>query len=300
VSLAVLAARPAGQTGTQKPTTGQSAAAPHLRARVVADLQAIADRVDGVMSYTVVDLSSGERFGFRDTTVSPTASTIKLAILYELFRQAEEKRDNLDEAIPFDRARAVPGSGVLFELTAPVMPLRDYATLMVVLSDNSATNLLVQRLGMAAITERARQLCLPNTKLRRVMMDLDAAKRGDENVSTAAEIAQLLEIFYKGAGLSAGSREQALTILKKEKDTALVRGVPAGVPVACKPGELDGVRVDAGIVFAANRPYILSVMLTYLADDKAGDRAIEEASRVAYRYFSRLGAGGDYGRSIER
>jgi beta-lactamase class A len=272
----------------------------HLRARVLADLQAIAERVDGVMSYTAVDLSSGDRFGFRDTTVSPTASTIKLAILYELFRQSDEKRVNLDEPIPFDRARAVPGSGVLFELAAPVMPLRDYATLMVVLSDNSATNLLIERLGMAAITERARQLGLPNTKLRRAMMDLDAAKRGDENISTAAEIAQLLEIFYKGAGLSAGSREQALTILKKEKDTALVRGVPAGVPVACKPGELDGVRVDAGIVFAANRPYILSVMLTYLADDKAGDRAIEEASRVAYRYFSRLGAGGDYGRSIER
>ena len=67
---------------------------------------------------------------------------------------------------------------------------------------------------------------------------------------------------------------------------------------ANKPGELEGVRVDAGLVFAKNRPYILTVMTTYLKNDADGERAIEDASRAAYDYFSRLGAGGRYGRQI--
>jgi beta-lactamase class A len=93
-----------------------------------------------------------------------------------------------------------------------------------------------------------------------------------------------------------------LTILKKEKaaTSAMLKGIPSGVPVANKPGELEGVRVDAGIVFAPNRPYIFSVMTTYLQEDSAGEAAIEQASRVAYQYFSRLGAGGQYGRQIGR
>ena len=291
-------APPAAARQLAAPPSAQKSAAALLRERFVSDLAAIADRVDGVMSFAIVDLASGDRIALRDTTVSPTASTIKLAILYELFRQADEGRIRLDEAVPFDRGRGVAGSGVLFELSAPVLPLRDYATLMIVLSDNSATNLLIDRLGMPAITGRMRLLGLPNTKLRRAMMDLDAAKRGDENVSTAAEIARLLEILYKGEGLSAAGRDEALAMLKKAKDSALVRGVPADVPVASKPGELDGVRVDAGIVYVPNRPYIVSIMLTYLANDADGDKAIEDASRIAYGYFNRLAVGGEYGRLI--
>jgi hypothetical protein len=82
--------------------------------------------------------------------------------------------------------------------------------------------------------------------------------------------------------------------------TLLQRGVPAGVEVACKPGELEGVRVDAGIVFAKNRPYIFSMMTSYLEDDQRGESMIEEASRLAYQYFFRLGAGTDFGRLIGR
>jgi len=173
---------------------------------------------------------------------------------------------------------------------------------MAVLSDNTATNVLIDLVGMSSVNDRMRQLGLQNTLLRRRMMDVEAARRGDENVSTPAEIARLLEVFYKGEGLSPRGRDEALTILKKDKSpaSAMLKGIPAGVPVANKPGELEGVRVDAGIVFVPNRPYIFSVMITYLQDDAAGDAAIEQASRVAYQYFSRLAAGGQYGRQIGR
>jgi beta-lactamase class A len=74
------------------------------------------------------------------------------------------------------------------------------------------------------------------------------------------------------------------------------RGLPAGVVVADKPRELEGVRVDAGIVFAKNRPYVFVAMATFLGNEAEGERAIEEMSRASYAYFSRVGAGGALGR----
>src|SRR5262249_41445795 len=145
------------------------------------------------------------------------------------------------------------GSGVLFELDTPTLSLRDYATLMVIVSDNTATNVLIDVLGMDKIAARMAALGLPGTKLRRRMIDLAAARRGDENVSTPAEIVRLLEIIAKGEGLSSSSRDQALALLKKPKASRLRRALPAGIDAADKPGELEGVRVDAGIVFAKNR-----------------------------------------------
>ena len=124
-------------------------------------------------------------------------------------------------------------------------------------------------------------LGLPGTKLRRHMMDTAAARRGDENVSTPDEIARLLQAMPP----------EGIELLKKPKESRLRRGLPPGVATADKPGELDGVRVDAGIVYAKNRPYIFCVMTTFLRSETEGERAIEEIARAAYEYFSRLGAG---------
>jgi beta-lactamase class A len=273
-----------------------------LRRQFESRLQDMTAEVDGVASYTIVDLTTGDRFARYADVVLPTASTIKLAVLYELFKQADEGTLKLDAAMPLDRRLAVPGGPGLFYLRTPTLALSDYATMMVMLSDNTATNVLIRTLGMDAIGRRLTGLGLTRTKLRRLMLDLDAAKRGDENVSTAGEIAQLLEAFYRGTGLKPERRDEALAMLKVEKGelTPLQRGLPEGVEAACKPGELEGVRVDAGIVFAKNRPYVFSMMTSYLADDERGESAIEEASRLAYQYFFRLGTGTEYGRVIGR
>jgi beta-lactamase class A len=290
-----------GIAGDSPADQASSSPAVALRQQAASRLQDTARRVDGVMGYAIVDLTSGERFEWQPDLVLPTASTIKLAILYELAHATDEGRLKLEDQLALDRRRAVPG-GLLYEMGTPTLSLRDYAVAMAVLSDNTATNVLIERLGMEAITARMRGLGLKDTKLRRYMIDLEAARRGNENVSTPAELARLLETFHRGTGLTPASRDEALKILKKEKVplSALGRGLPAGVEVANKPGELEGVRVDAGIVFARNRPYIFSVMTSYLLEDEAGDRMIEELSRVAYGYFSRLGAGGEYGRQMGR
>ena len=260
-----------------------------LRAKFEKRVQEISSRVDGVVGYSIVDLTSGERIAHLDAATFPTASAIKLAIVYELFKQAEEKRIDLDEKITLDRHQAVGGTGVLVEMGTPTLSIRDYAVLMVTLSDNTATNVLIDRLGMDRIAARMQGLGLSGTKLRRHMMDTAAARRGDENVSTPDELAKLLRAMNE-------TMPDAIALLKKPKENRLRKGLPEGVASADKSGELEGVRVDAGVVYAKNRPYVLCVMTTFLKDDAEGERAIEEISRVAYEYFSRLGAGGVLGR----
>ncbi len=280
-------------------------AADVLKKKLEARMQDIAARLDGVMSYVVVDLTNRDRFVSLPDVVSPTASTIKLAILYEFFRQVDEGKVKPDEPRRLDRRSAVGGSGVLFELGTPTLSLADYAMLMILLSDNTATNVVIDSVGMDAVNARMRSLGLERTRLRRHMMDAAAARRGDENVSTAAEIARLLEVLYRGEGLTPASRDRALKILKTVTDdkvrmSPLLQGLPPGIEAASKPGDLEGVHVDAGIVFAKNRPYIYAAMTTYLQEDAAGAAAITEASRAAYGYFSRRGAGTEYGRQIGR
>ena len=286
----VALARPAAQPKDLK--------AAELRQKLVASLEKTATELEGVMGYAIVDLTSGDRIERLPSAVFATASTIKLAILYELFKQADEGKLSLDTVRPLDRQQVVGGSGVLAELTAPAMPLRDYATLMVVLSDNTATNVLVDVVGMTNVTARMASLGLKDTKLRRKMIDQAASRRGDENVSTPSEIARLLEMLYRGEGLKKDSQEALLAILKKSKATPMRRGIPPGVAVANKPGTLEGVQVDAGIVYLQERPYVLSVMTAYLTQNAAGDAAIASASRAAFEYFNRLAKSSEYGRAI--
>jgi beta-lactamase class A len=111
-----------------------------LRARVDAEIRRIADAADGVVGYVIVDLTNGDRFERQADQPFPTASTIKLAILYELLRQVDAKRLTLDEPKPIPERLRVGGSGVLQQLSNPVLSLRDCAILMMMASDNTATN----------------------------------------------------------------------------------------------------------------------------------------------------------------
>lgn len=274
-----------------------SALADVLRARFAADLEATAEKADGVVGYVVIDIETGERFSRLDATPFPTASTIKLAVLYELLKQADEGRVAFDTVTPMDRSRAVPG-GLLYELTTPSLSPRDLAVAMILQSDNTATNVLIDRVGMSAVNQRMASLGLPGIQLRRHMIDLEAARRGLENVATPADLAGLMLVFHRGDGLSASSRSRADEILRKFKRTPIRSGVPREVVVASKNGELEGVRAEAGIVHVPGRPYVLVAMGTYLNEDRAPARPLEELAQACYGYFSRRATVSDYGRQI--
>ncbi len=244
-------------------------------------LERIASSADGVIGYAIVDITSGDRFERLPVTAFPTASTIKLAVLYELFRQADERRIDLNEARPLDRSMAVPG-GLLYELTTPSLSLRDLAVAMILQSDNTAANVLIDRLGMDAINARIASLGLQHTRLRRRMIDLAA----------------LLIAFHEGRGLTAESKKAALEILEKRKPSPISAGVPQDVAIASKDGDLEGVRADAGIVYVPGRPYVFVVMGTFLRETGEIQKPLEDLARVTYEYFSRRDTISAYGRKL--
>lgn len=290
VSLIVLAAQGFAQGPLQA----------ELRAHMQQRLDEVAARLDGVLGYVVTDLTSGERVAARlERQPFPTASTIKLSILYELLKQADEGRIDLKAPRELTPAQVVGGSGVVQHLDAPRLSLRDHAALMIILSDNTSTNLVIDAVEPARVNARMSTLGLGDILLRRRMMDAEAARRGDENVASPASLVRVAELLWKGEGLSPASRELALTLLR-EVPGAIRSAIPSRVTVASKTGTLDGVRAEIAIVDLPKRPFSMAVMTTYLEDGATGARAIGAAASAVFSYFERLATGGEHGRRIPR
>jgi beta-lactamase class A len=273
-----------------------------LHAQLETQLTNVAEHLQGVLGYAIKDLATGETFLHLPDTVFPQASSIKLTVLLELMRQAQEGKLALDEKHTLRRSEMTVGD------TEPILKmlgdgtvslsLRDLAIFMVVLSDNTATNILIDRLGMENINAGITRLGLKETKLRRRMIDLEAAKQGKENVSTPREMLALLEKVQAGQALDAAHTKDYFDILKLRKESEFHKALPEDVPIADKPGALEAVRCDTGLIDIPGHPFILSVATTYLAHDPEGERAVEEVARLAYDHFARLSRSSSYGRVI--
>jgi beta-lactamase class A len=281
-------------SAAQSPAPGPLQA--DLRSVLARSVEASAASLDGVAGWIVTDLTTKEVVTARnERQVFPTASTIKLSILYELLKQAEAGTLKLDERVVLDRAQVVGGSGVLQHLTTPALSLRDHAALMIIVSDNTSTNVVIDAVGMARVNERMTAFGLGDIRLRRKMLDAAAAARGDENVASPASLAAIAERLWRGEGLSAESRTEAHRILRRVSGQ-IRSAVPGSVPVFEKTGSLTGVRAEAAIVEVEGRPFSIAVMTTYLARDEDGNRLIREIAQASFSYFDRLAKGGAYGR----
>jgi beta-lactamase class A len=263
-------------------------------------LRAVDQQLDGVLGLAVKDLSSGEEFFIHADEVMPQASSIKIAVLANLYLQVQQGKLNLGEQYIVRQEDLVPGSDIMLGLTPGVtrLTLRDLATMMIAVSDNSATNVLIGRVGMDNVNTMLEGLGLHSTRLRRKMMDLKAAGEGRENVSTPREMMTLLEIVYRGKLLNKEMTEDFFKMLGTHKESALLQGLPDDAVAANKPGELEAVRNDSGIVFIKNRPYVLCVMTAYLKDERDGSAAIRKIAALTYSYFDRVSRASDYGRVV--
>ncbi len=273
-----------------------------LHAKLEAQLANVAEHLNGVMGYAIMDLSSGETFLRLPDTVFPQASSIKLTILLELMRQAQEGKLSLEEKHTLRRSEMTVGD------TEPILTmlgdgtvtlsLHDLAIFMVVLSDNTATNILIDRLGMDNINQGVTRLGLKETKLRRRMIDLEAAKKGNENVSTPRELLTLIEKVHAGQALDAAHTKEYFDLLRLPKESEFHKALPEDVSIADKPGSLEGVRCDTGLIELPGHPFIMSITTTYDANGDEGERAVEAVARLAYDYFNRLSGSSSYGRVI--
>ena len=139
---------------------------------------------------------------------------------------------------------------------------------------------------------------LPHTQLKRKMMDLKAAASGRENISTPREMMTLLKLLVEGKVVESPLNDDFFKVLSTHKDSWLPRNLPAGVKIANKPGELEGVRADSGVVFLKNRSYVISIMTTYLTSERAGEEAISRISAEAYDLLDKLDRASELGRVI--
>ena len=256
--------------------------------------------LDGVMGIAIVDLTDGRDYSLHANDVFPQASSIKICVLAELYRQAQAGKLKLTDMYTMNAADLVQDSDIMGGLTPGVtkITLRDLATMMVAVSDNSATNVLIDRVGMENVNAFLGSLGLHNTRLRRKMMDIKAAGEGRENVSTPNEMSKLLQSLYQGKILNKELTEDFFKVLATHKDSWIPRDLPEDLKIADKPGALEGVRNDSGVIFVDKRPYILCVMTTYLRHERDGEEAISKISLAAWRVFDRIARASEYGRVI--
>lgn len=282
---------------TAAPSAGKQQVLWH---KLESQIQEIDQHLDGVMGIAIEDLTTGDHFFLHENEVFAQASSIKITVLADLYLQAEQGKLKLTDAYTVQLADLVPDSDIMNGLTPGVtrVTLRDLATMMVAVSDNSATNVLIDRVGMQNVNAMLDSLGLSHTRLRRKMMDLEAAKQGRENISTPREMMQLLDAIYHGKLLNKESTADFFKMLSTGKASFIPRDLPPDLKVANKPGELEAVRNDSGIVFVEGRPYVICVMTAYLRDERDGEDAISKVSLATWRMFDRLSRATEYGRVV--
>jgi beta-lactamase class A len=263
-----------------------------------ASIQTESQHLDGVLGVAILDLTTQHTLLLNADEVFPAASTIKIAILAELYRQAQQGKLKLNDIYTLQQSDLVGGSGIANALTPGVskFTLRDVAVLMISVSDNTAANILIDRIGLNnALLD---SLNLTHTRLRRKMMDIQAAAEGRENVATPRELAQLLAALYRGKVLNKQFSDDFFNLLSIHKESYIPRELPEDLRIANKPGELEGVRNDCGLVFNGSRPYILCAMSCYVRHEHQAGDAIARISGETWRMFDRLRRSSPYGRVV--
>jgi len=269
-----------------------------IRAQTDARLRAIIDTTDGVMGVAALDLVGDDDFMINADQVFPQGSAIKIPILMDVYRQAEQGAFALSDRRTLTDAVKVGGSGRLQTLgTGSQLTIYDLCVLMISISDNTATNMLIDLVGMDSVNQVMADLGLEHTRLQRKMMDTAARARGDENLSTPAEAAQIMEMLHRGTFVSRAASDAMLAILRKTNGGDIAAGVPSDVPVPFKPGGIPGVAAEWALVELDAQPYALVVMGNY---GRGGfDAAMTTISHTLYDYYWRMSRASAYGTYVD-
>lgn len=271
-----------------------------------------------------VHFGSGREIGVNADKRFPTASTVKVPILFALYRKAEAGEIDLGRRVPITEHHRTAGSGVLQDLDLGLEPtVHDLATLMITVSDNQATDMLYQMLGGAYIQQVATEIGMAETRVPRTIrallydmvgmdesnpehtyaMNRELLRTGQRNtngwslgigdgndISSPRDMVALLARIFQGEDPSHAACDAIVDILKRQKfNTILPLLLPPEVEIAHKTGSLHGVRNDVGIVYAppeSGGPYAVAVMSRNMEDVIAGARTLADISRAVWDAFT--------------
>ena len=285
---------------------------------VISAIQDFTAQTGGVVGVAAKHLETGERIDYNADTVFFTASTLKVPLLVELYRQVDAGIIDVNQRIDLTDDLRVPGSGVLKELSSGLQPtVHDLALLMIIISDNTATDILYNRVGGDNINNTMQRLGLTHTHIpmtcrellysitgldvknpahtyqaasdrlrkREFVLEGDGFSEDKSDVSSPNDMCCLLELIYAGNALSTQSREAVLDILKRQQlSTVIPHALPAGTVVAHKTGSYQSVRCDVGIVFSPTGPYSVAIMAKQMTggDRLSVDTGLAAVSKAVY------------------
>lgn len=277
---------------------------------LAARIKPIAEAHKGKVAVAVKNLATGEHFELNAGEVMQTASLIKLAVLVEAYRQADEKKADLGKLVTLTKDDKVPGSGILTShfSDGASFPLRDAVRLMIVYSDNTATNLVLDQVGIKNVNAMTAALGMPETRINAKVfkgsttsVDPERTKKYSLGSITAADAVKLLELIHAEKAASPEACKAMLGHLKACDDKSqLVRLLPPGTVVAHKTGATNQVRTDAGIIYVPDPadkdkkkkvPVAVCVLTNEnqdqrWVDDNGGAVTIGKVGKEVYDYFA--------------
>ena len=232
----------------------------------------------GDIGFYYKDLSSGESFGHRENDMFQAASVIKLPIYAVVMKLWAEGKLDLYEKLLCREEDKKPPCGALYFFTGDVeVDISTLCGLMISISDNTATNLLINRLGLDFLNEQFKLIGLKDTHLERLLFDAEASARGLENRIVPAEIGALLESIYRHSFINEEVSARMEKLLLEQQINHKIPGyLPEGTPVAHKTGEDDGITNDVGVVYG-EKPFVICFASNF-TDVPAAERALREIS----------------------
>lgn len=305
---------------------GQSSKTTAQMERLRAHLQEMVNAFPGTMGVAVYDIGASKMILINGDKLFPMASAYKIPILVEVFRQAEAGKFSLDDRVELTADDRTLGSGILTLMSPGLKPtIRDLATLMIILSDNEATDILLNKVGTENVTATMRKFGLNNIRVDRTTFEMirdyialidDGARdkskqqlmsrprldtatpervaKADaefakimKDVASPHDMARLLEMIVRGKAASEQSCRQMMTILNRQQfNHRLPRYLPENTGFAHKTGTIGSTTNDAGVMFIRGNAI---AMVVFTMDKRSGRGEVEEQmgrlARVVYDFF---------------
>jgi beta-lactamase class A len=254
IALLLALVAPGCASGQARPSAAPASYARADTAALRRTLDSLAGAHHGIVGYTVHDLDTGERLERRGDETFPTASLIKVAILVTVYDLVEKGQLGLDDPLTVLRIDKVPGSGQLqFVHDNATITVHDAAWLMTTISDNTATNLLLDRIIIRRVWDKMEKLGLPHTKvhsksfLRSASVAMDSSVKYGLGVTTPNEMARLFALLADGKAVSPRADSTMLDILAHNEDNGKLQRYVEGLSVPHKTGDTDQVRTECAL-----------------------------------------------------
>ncbi len=216
-----------------------------------------------------------------------SASLIKIPIMIEAFKQKQQGKLNFSEPIIIRHANAAEGGSVYNLPDGTILSLGEIVELMIVQSDNTSANILIDKLGMENVNATLKELGCRETILQRKMMDFAAVKKGRQNYTSVSDIAHLLQKLYALQCLDPASDQAMLEIMQRQEDNMIIPAqLPHQLKIAHKTGQLDGMYYDCGIVYGKKGDYLLCLMAENIKDEA---HVLYDMSSLSLAIYDKIG-----------